>query len=64
MSHDEEKGTGKVIKGKLREAAGVLTDDKRMQAKGRLEKAEGRAQQKIGSMKRKLRDDDLDDDDI
>lgn len=58
MSHDEQEGAGKQIKGKLREAAGVLTDDKSMQAKGKLEKTEGKAQEKIGRVKRRIREDE------
>jgi uncharacterized protein YjbJ (UPF0337 family) len=30
MSHEEEKGKTKQVKGKIREAAGVLTDNKKM----------------------------------
>ena len=51
MSHEEEKGAAKQVKGELREAAGVLTDNRKMQAKGKLEKTEGKAQEKIGHMK-------------
>jgi uncharacterized protein YjbJ (UPF0337 family) len=40
MSHrhneDEVRGSGKQVKGKIKEAAGVLTDNKRWQAKGKL----------------------------
>ncbi len=64
--HDEDvaRGTGKQVKGKIKEAAGVLTDNKRWQAEGKLEKTEGKAQEKIGNLKRDLhadrhRDDDL-----
>jgi uncharacterized protein YjbJ (UPF0337 family) len=65
LSHNhEEDGADKEIKGRLREAAGVFTDNKRIQEKGRIERAKGKAQQKIGRMKRKLRDDDLDDEEI
>lgn len=64
MSHDEQEGAGKQIKGKLREAAGVITDDEKMQAKGKLEKTEGKAQEKIGRMKRKIRENDVEDEDL
>jgi uncharacterized protein YjbJ (UPF0337 family) len=46
MSHEKEKGATKQVKGELREAAGVLTDNREMQAKGRLEKTEGKAQKR------------------
>jgi len=39
MSHEEEKGQTKQVKGKLRRA-GVLTDNKKMQTKGKQEKTE------------------------
>ncbi|NLB75169.1 MAG: CsbD family protein [Crenarchaeota archaeon] len=44
------------MKGKIKEAAGVLTDNRRLQAEGRLEKTEGRAQEKIGELKRDLQE--------
>jgi uncharacterized protein YjbJ (UPF0337 family) len=60
MSHrhdeDEAKGTGKQVKGKIKEAAGVLTDNKRWQAEGKMEKTEGKVQEKIGNLKRDLHD--------
>jgi len=69
MSHrpneDEAIGTEKQVKGKIKEAAGVLTDNKRWQAEGKFEKTEGKAQEKIGNLKRDLHadrhrhDDDL-----
>jgi uncharacterized protein YjbJ (UPF0337 family) len=53
MSHrhdeDEAKGAGKQVKAKIKEAAGVLTDNKRWQAEGKLEKTEGKTQEKIGN---------------
>jgi uncharacterized protein YjbJ (UPF0337 family) len=54
---DEAKGAGKQVKGKIKEAAGVLTDNERLEAEGKLEKTEGRAQEKIGGMKRDLKED-------
>jgi uncharacterized protein YjbJ (UPF0337 family) len=56
MSHEEEKGASKQVKGKIKEAAGVLTDNKEGQAKGKIEKTEGKTQEKTGHIKRKLKD--------
>jgi uncharacterized protein YjbJ (UPF0337 family) len=57
MSHEEEKGKTKQVKGKIHEAAGVLTDNKEQQNKGRLEKTEGKAQEEVGKLKRKIKED-------
>lgn len=54
---EEAEGAGKQVKGKIKEAAGVLTDNDRLQAEGKLEKTEGKAQEKIGGMKRDLHED-------
>ena len=45
---------GKVheVKGKGKEAAGMLTDDQQMQDEGTIEKAQGKVQQKIGQVQR------------
>ncbi len=64
MSHDEDKGAGKEVTGKIKEAAGVLTDNRRLEAKGKLEKTEGKSQQKIGHLKRRLREDDVEDEEL
>ncbi len=58
MSDEEAEGKGKQIKGKVREAAGALTGDERAKAKGRIEQTEGKAKEKIGEVKRKLKDED------
>ncbi len=54
MSHDKEKGEAKQVKGKIKETAGELTGNKKLQAKGKIEKTEGKAQEKVGDLKRKL----------
>ena len=62
MSHEEEKGATKQVKGELREAAGILTDNRKMQAKGKLEKTEGKAQEKTWPHEtHKLNEDDDED---
>jgi uncharacterized protein YjbJ (UPF0337 family) len=55
---------GKEVKGKIKEAAGVMTDNKEWQAEGKIEKTEGKAEQKVGSLKRKLKEDEYEDEDI
>jgi uncharacterized protein YjbJ (UPF0337 family) len=54
MSHEEEKGATKQVKGKILEAAEALTDNQKMEAKGKLEKTEGKAKEKISRLKRKM----------
>jgi uncharacterized protein YjbJ (UPF0337 family) len=44
MSHDENKGAGKEVNGKIKEVAGVLADNRRLQVEGKVEKTEGKAQ--------------------
>lgn len=64
MSNEEEKGQGKQIKGRLREAAGALTGDREMKAKGKIEQTEGKARETIGRTKRKLTENDYEDEDL
>jgi uncharacterized protein YjbJ (UPF0337 family) len=42
------KGTGREIKGRIKEAAGALTGNKRLKLEGKLQGAAGRAQRKLG----------------
>jgi len=44
------------MKGKLKEAAGVVTDSPRMKGEGRAEKVAGKVQKKIGQIKKVLED--------
>jgi uncharacterized protein YjbJ (UPF0337 family) len=56
MHKDEVKGVGKQVKGALKDAAGGLTGDERLQAEGKLDKAVGKVQQKVGEAKDDARD--------
>lgn len=56
MHKDEVKGVGKQIKGAIKDAAGGLTGNERLQAEGKLDKAAGKVQQKVGEAKDHARD--------
>ena len=56
MHKDEAKGVGKQVKGTLKDAAGALTGNERLQAEGTADKVEGKLQQKAGEFKDKARD--------
>jgi len=52
----EEKA--KDIKGKMKDAAGGLTGDSKLQAEGKIDQVKGKAQDTIGKAQRALDDDD------
>lgn len=56
MHKDEAKGVGKQVKGALKDAAGGLTGNERLQAEGKADKLAGKVQQKAGELKDKARD--------
>lgn len=56
MHKDEVDGVGKQIKGAVKDAAGGLTGNDRLQAEGKLDKATGKVQQKFGEAKDATRD--------
>lgn len=56
MHKDEVEGAGKQVKGALKDAAGGLTGNERLQAEGKLDKAIGRVQQQVGEAKDATRD--------
>jgi uncharacterized protein YjbJ (UPF0337 family) len=51
MHKDEMKGAAKDAKGSMKEAAGKVTGDREMEAKGATEKTVGKLQKGVGSMK-------------
>jgi len=51
---DRMQGGAREMKGKLKEAAGVVTGNRRLQAQGRGEKIAGKVQKKIGQVERVL----------
>lgn len=56
MHKDQVEGVGKQIKGAVKDAAGGLTGNEKLQAEGKLDKVEGKLQQKVGDVKDKARD--------
>jgi uncharacterized protein YjbJ (UPF0337 family) len=51
---DKAEGTAHEIKGAVKEAAGKLCGNTKLQAKGACEKAAGKAQEKVGQFKKVL----------
>jgi len=56
MHKDEVDGVGKQIKGSVKDAVGGLTGNEKLQAEGKLDKVEGKVQQKVGEVKDDARD--------
>jgi uncharacterized protein YjbJ (UPF0337 family) len=51
MHKDEMKGAAKDAKGSMKQAAGKVTGNERMQAEGAAEKTAGKVQKGVGNMK-------------
>ena len=51
---DKLKGTFHEAKGSVKEMAGKITDNPKLQAKGKAEKIAGKVQEKIGQVKKVL----------
>ncbi|HEX3945672.1 MAG TPA: CsbD family protein [Rhizomicrobium sp.] len=58
MDNDRIKGMGDQAKGSLKEAAGKITGDSKLQAEGKMDKAKGKVENAVGGMKDSLRDED------
>jgi uncharacterized protein YjbJ (UPF0337 family) len=56
MDKDRIKGMGKQVKGSVKEAAGKLTGDAKLQAEGRAEKVAGKIQNAVGGAKDAVRE--------
>lgn len=56
MHKDEADGADKQAKGAIKDAVGGLTGNERLQAEGKLDKAIGNVQQKVGEAKDAARD--------
>jgi uncharacterized protein YjbJ (UPF0337 family) len=56
MNKDQVDGAGKQIKGAVKDAVGGLTGNTKLQAEGKVDKAAGKVQQKVGNGKEKIRD--------
>jgi uncharacterized protein YjbJ (UPF0337 family) len=54
MNRDEIKGKGDQIKGKVKQAAGDLTDDERLRDEGVADEAKGDIQEGFGRARRKV----------
>jgi len=51
-TQDKAEGNFHKIKGKLKEVAGKITDNPKLEAKGRVEELAGKGQEKIGQIKK------------
>lgn len=56
MHKDEVEGAGKQAKGAIKDAVGGLTGNEKLQAEGKMDKVEGKLQQKVGEAKDATRD--------
>lgn len=56
MDKDRAEGAGKQVKGSIKDAAGKLTGDKKLQAEGKIDKATGKVQSEFGKAKDAARD--------
>ncbi len=56
MDKDRIEGAGKQVKGSVKEAAGKVTGDAKLQGEGKADKAEGKVQNTVGSAKDATRD--------
>ena len=51
-TRDKAEGKFHQMKGKIKEVAGDLTDNSKLEAEGTVEKVSGRAQEKMGEVKK------------
>jgi uncharacterized protein YjbJ (UPF0337 family) len=56
MHKDQVEGAGKQARGAVKDAVGKATGDRKLQADGQLDKAEGRLQSEVGNAKETVRD--------
>lgn len=54
---DQVRGRAKSAKGKVKQAAGKLVGNKRLESEGKLDRAVGKAQSEYGDLKRNLQQD-------
>ena len=55
--HDRIEGSAKNMGGKIKEGAGQLTGDSKLQAEGKADQVEGKVQNAVGGVKDSLKDD-------
>jgi uncharacterized protein YjbJ (UPF0337 family) len=63
MPSDEAKGKWDNLKGRVKQAAGSLTKDKKLEAEGAAERVKGAAEEKVGKAERKIENAADDDED-
>jgi uncharacterized protein YjbJ (UPF0337 family) len=53
-SSKQDKAEGKFheLKGKVKESAGIISDNRKLEAEGKVEKITGKIQEKIGQVKK------------
>lgn len=56
MDKDRIEGAAKSMKGSIKDAAGKVTGDTKMQAEGKADKMEGKVQNAVGGAKDAMRD--------
>jgi uncharacterized protein YjbJ (UPF0337 family) len=54
MNRDELEGKGDQLKGKIKQAAGDLTDDEKLHGEGVADEAEGNVKEGFGTARRKV----------
>jgi uncharacterized protein YjbJ (UPF0337 family) len=52
--HHSVRGTGKQVRGRVKDAVGGLTGDAELQAEGKIDQAAGKVQRAVGRAERKL----------
>ncbi|MBN8920638.1 MAG: CsbD family protein [Rhizobiales bacterium] len=56
MDKDRIAGAAKQVKGAVKEAAGKVTGDAKLEAEGKADKIEGKVQNSVGGLKDKARE--------
>ena len=56
MDKDRIEGAGKQVKGAIKDAAGKVTGDRKLQAEGKADKLVGKVQNEVGKAKDAVRD--------
>lgn len=56
MDEDRIKGMGDQAKGSIKDAAGKITGDTKLQAEGKMDKAKGKIENAVGGAKDSMRD--------
>ena len=54
MAHQEARGKVKKLQGRVKEAAGVMTGNRKLERQGSRQRVEGAAQEGLGKARRKV----------